>query len=64
MPSFKLTYEDSENIKADRVNTAVVILHQIKLRAFSFGYPVFLGTTNTKWSKDDWCLRKCQLSVS
>ena len=30
--SFKLNYEDSENIKADRVNTAVFNLHQIKQR--------------------------------
>ena len=30
IPSFKLKYEDSENVKADRVNTVVVNLHQIK----------------------------------
>ena len=31
---FKLKYEDSENIKADCVNTVVFNLHQIKRRAF------------------------------
>ena len=34
--NFKLKYEDSENIKADRVNTVVFNLHQIKRRAFFF----------------------------
>ena len=28
--NFKLKYEDSENVKADRVNTVVFNLHQIK----------------------------------
>ena len=28
MPNFKLMYEDSENIKADQVNTVVFNLHQ------------------------------------
>ena len=32
-------YEDSENTKADRVNTGVFNLHQIKRRAFLFGTP-------------------------
>ena len=36
MPNFKLTYEDSENVKADRVNTVVFNLHQIKSRADFF----------------------------
>ena len=27
IPNFKMKYEDSENIKADRVSTAVVNLH-------------------------------------
>ena len=27
MPNFKMKYEDSENIKADRVDTVVVNLH-------------------------------------
>ena len=36
--NFKLKYEDSENIKADCINTVVVNLHQIKRRAF-FGTP-------------------------
>ena len=31
-----LTYEDSENIKTDRVSTVVFNLHQIKRRAFFF----------------------------
>ena len=30
MSNFKIKYEDSENIKADRVNTVVFNLHQIK----------------------------------
>ena len=34
IPNFKLKYEDSENIKADRVNTVVFTLHQIKCQAF------------------------------
>ena len=34
IPNFKLTYEDSENIKADCVSTDVFNLHQIKGRAF------------------------------
>ena len=37
IPNFKLTYEDSENIKVDRVDTAVFNLHQIKRRAFFLG---------------------------
>ena len=32
IPNFKLKYEDSENIKADRVSTLVFNLHQIKRR--------------------------------
>ena len=39
IPSYKLKYEDSENVKADRVTTAVFNLHQIKRRAFLFGTP-------------------------
>ena len=39
IPNFKLKYEDSENIKADHVNTVVFNLHQIKRRAFFFGTP-------------------------
>ena len=34
IPNFKLKYEDSEDIKADRVNTVVFNLHQIKCWAF------------------------------
>ena len=39
-PYFKLKYEDSENIKADHVNTVVVNLHQIRCRTFFMGHPV------------------------
>ena len=38
--NFMLKYDDSENVKADRVNTVVVSLHQIKRRAFYLGHPV------------------------
>ena len=38
--NFKLKYGDSENIKADCVNTVVFNLHQIKRRAFFVGHPV------------------------
>ena len=37
IPNFKLKYEDSQNIKVDRVSTVVFNLHQIKRRAFFFG---------------------------
>ena len=40
IPNFKLKYEDSENIKADRFSTVVFNLHQIKRRAFILGHPV------------------------
>ena len=40
MPNFKLKYEDSENIKADRLSTIVFNLHQIKRRALFLGHPV------------------------
>ena len=33
IPNFTLKYEDSENIKADRVNTVIFNLHQSKSRA-------------------------------
>ena len=36
VPNFKLTYEDSENIKADCVSRAVFNLHQIKCQTFFF----------------------------
>ena len=48
IPSFKLKYEDSENIKADRLNTVVFNLHQIKSRVFFLGHPVFLLKTAKK----------------
>ena len=35
-----LVYEDSENIKADRVNRVVVNLRQIKCRGFVLGHLV------------------------
>ena len=37
MSNFKSKYEDSENIKADRVNTVVFNLHKIKRRTFFMG---------------------------
>ena len=37
IPNFKLKYEDSENVKAERLNVVVFNLHQIKRRAFFFG---------------------------
>ena len=39
IPNFKLMYEDSENVKADSVNTVVHNLNQTKRRAFFFGTP-------------------------
>ena len=44
IPNFKLKYEDSENIKADHVDTIAFNSHQIKRRAFFFGggHPVLL----------------------
>ena len=41
--NFKFKYEDSENIKADLVNTVVFSVHRIKRRAFFFGTPGILG---------------------
>ena len=41
IPNFKLKYEDSENMKADRANTVFVNLYQIKGRAFILGYPAY-----------------------
>ena len=38
IPNFKLKYDDSENIKADRVSTVTFNLNQIKRRAV-FGTP-------------------------
>ena len=40
IPNFKLKYEDSKNIKSDRINTVIFNLDQIKRRAFSLGHPV------------------------
>ena len=39
VPNFKLTYEDSQSIKADSVNRVVFNLRQIKHQAF-FGIPL------------------------
>ena len=39
-----LTYEDSENIKTDRVNTFVFNLHQVKRQTF-------FGTPGSSWLK-------------
>ena len=35
-PNFKLKYENSENIKADHLNTVIFNLRQTKCRAFYF----------------------------
>ena len=40
--NFQLTYEDSENIKADRVNTVVFNLHQIKRQEFFWDIRYFI----------------------
>ena len=40
MPNFKLKYEDSENTKADRVNTVVFNLLEIKRQVF-LEHPVY-----------------------
>ena len=37
IPTFKLDYDDLENIKADRVNAVVFDLHQIKRLKFFGG---------------------------
>ena len=42
IPKFKLEYDDLENIKTDRVNAVVFILHQIKRLKFFFG-DIFLS---------------------
>ena len=42
VPNFQLKYENSKAIKADRVNTVVFTLHQIKRRTFFVGHPVQL----------------------
>ena len=57
IPNFKLKYEDSENIKADRVSTIVFNLHQIKRRAFLLGHSVHV------WhhSSSDWWFHKAWL---
>ena len=36
MPNFNFKYEDSENLKADRVDEIIFNLHQIRHRAFFF----------------------------
>ena len=38
--NFKLKYEDSENVKADCINTVVSNSHQTNRRAFYWGHPV------------------------
>ena len=40
IPNFKLKYEDLENIKADRVSTAIFNLHQTS--EVCLGHPVVL----------------------
>ena len=44
IPKFKLKYDDSKNIKADRVNTFVFNLHQIKQLKSFLGHPVVSNT--------------------
>ena len=44
IPNVKLKYEDSKNIKADRVNTVVFNLHQIKRWTFFLGHPAHILT--------------------
>ena len=39
IPNFNLKYEDSENVKTDRVNTGIFSLYQIKQKNF-FGCPM------------------------
>ena len=41
IPNFKLKFDNSQNIKAYRVNTVVSNLNQIKRRAFILGHPVY-----------------------
>ena len=43
IPNFELKYKDSENIKADRINSIILNLHQIKRQAF-FGDTQQLAT--------------------
>ena len=40
MPKVKLEYDNLENIKTDRVNTAVFSLYQIKQSKFFLAHPV------------------------
>ena len=40
IPDFMLKYEDSENIKADRINTVFSNLRQLKRRAVFLGHPI------------------------
>ena len=40
IPKFKLKYDDSKNIKTDRVNTVVFNLNQIKQFQLFLGHPV------------------------
>ena len=40
IPNFKLEHGELENIKADRVNTVVFNLHQIKRLKLFLGHPV------------------------
>ena len=46
IPNFKVKYEDSENVKADRINTVVFSLHEIKRQAFFLGHPVNVNILN------------------
>ena len=61
MSNFKLKYEKSENIKADRVNTIVFNLRQTKHRAF-LGHPVNQIQIITVWQKNPFSLTFSELS--
>ena len=53
-------YEDSENVKADRVSTVIVNLHQIKRRAFCLGHPVLCISVSIRvvYKERAWLLRQ------
>ena len=51
IPKFKLTYDDLENMKTDRVNTVVFNSHKIEqLKFFFLEHPVyFKRNDNNRW---------------
>ena len=42
IPNFNLKYEDSDDMKTDRVDTVNFKLHKIKQRKFLLGHPVYV----------------------